>query len=135
DSVAGCDTDPAGDDCGVHTNSGVLNHWYYLVTMGGTGTNAVGTAYSVNAIGWTEAPQILYATELALTSTAHYADARTVSIAQATTIFGACSPEVQSVTNAWYAVGVGSAFVPCVPQVGFTVTSLDTTEYAATTTC
>ena len=126
----------AGSDyCGVHTNSGILNHWYYLVTVGATGTNVAGTAYSVNGIGWTEASDILYATELVLASSATYADCRTTSIAQATALYGACSPEVQSVTNAWYAVGVGTAFVPCTPQIGFIITSLDTTEYAATTTC
>jgi Zn-dependent metalloprotease len=27
------------DYCGVHTNSGVLNHWFYILTAGAAGTN------------------------------------------------------------------------------------------------
>ena len=134
-TVTGCTPSSGNDECGVHTNSGILNHWYYLVTMGGSGVNAAGTAYNVNAIGWTEAPNILYQTELVLASNATYAMCRTTTINTATALYGACSPEVQSVTNAWYAVGVGAAFVPCTPQMGFTRTLLDTTEYTATTSC
>lgn len=134
-NVTGCTPSGGNDQCGVHTNSGVTNKWYYLVVMGGIGTNANGNGYNVNAIGWTSAARILYQTELALGSNATYANFRTTSIATATTLFGACSAEVQSVTNAWYAVGVGAAFVACTPQIGFTATALSTTEYAATTTC
>ncbi len=136
--VVGCipDGSPFGNDnCGVHTNSGVTNKWYYLVVSGGTGTNANGNSYNVNAIGWTEAAQILYQTELALSSTADYAEFRNTSIAVATALYGACSAEVQCVTNAWYAVGVGAAFTPCSPQLGFTVTNMDVTENAGTTAC
>jgi bacillolysin len=134
-NVSGCTPTGGNDQCGVHTNSGVTNKWYYLVVMGGTGTNANGNSYNVNAIGWTSGARILYQTELALGSNATYADFRTTSIAVATTLFGACSAEVQCVTNAWYAVGVGAAFVPCTPQLGFTATTINTTEYVATTTC
>ncbi len=134
-NVTGCTPGTGNDQCGVHTNSGVTNKWYYLVVSGGTGTNANGTAYNVNAIGWTEAANILYQTELVMPTTCTYAQFRSNSIAVATTLYGACSPEVQCVTNAWYAVGVGTAFVPCTPQIGFTVTNLSTTEYTATTTC
>ena len=47
-----------------------------------------------------------------LTSTATYADCRAASIAITETLYGPCSPEVKSVTDAWYAVGVGAAFIP-----------------------
>ncbi len=134
-NVTGCTPSGGNDQCGVHTNSGVTNKWYYLVISGGTGTNANGTSYSVNAIGWTDAANILYQTELALSSSANYASFRSTSIAQATLLFGACSPQVQSVTNAWYAVGVGTAFVPCTPQIGFTTTTYNVTEKSTATTC
>ncbi len=134
-NVVGCTPGGGNDQCGVHTNSGVTNKWYYLVVTGGIGTNTMGNAYNVNAIGWTEAANILYQTELIMPSTCTYAQFRTNSINVATTLYGACSPEVQCVTNAWYAVGVGTQFVPCTPQIGFTTTLLNTTEYAATTTC
>ena len=35
------------DNGGVHTNSGVANFWFYLLTEGGTGTNDNGDAFSV----------------------------------------------------------------------------------------
>ncbi|MBC7553848.1 MAG: M4 family metallopeptidase [Taibaiella sp.] len=136
-SVAGCPTPSSttNDNCGVHTNSGVLNHWYYFVVNGGIGTNDLGTAYNVNAIGWTKAADILYQTELALASTDDYAACRAASINAATTLYGPCSAEVQCVTSAWYAVGVGPAFISCTPQIGFTATTLNITENASTTSC
>ena len=39
------------DQCGVHGNSGVQNKWFYLLTMGGSGTNGIGNAYSVRGTG------------------------------------------------------------------------------------
>ena len=134
-NVVGCTPGGGNDQCGVHTNSGVTNKWYYLVVTGGIGTNANGNSYNVNAIGWTEAANILYQTELVMPSNCDYSTFRSLSITTASTLYGACSAEVQCVTNAWYAVGVGTAFVPCTPQIGFVTTSLNTTEYAATTTC
>ena len=134
-NVSGCTPSSGNDQCGVHTNSGVTNKWYYLVVTGGTGTNANGQSYNVNGIGWTEASNILYQTELSMSSSSTYADFRATSIAQASAMFGACSAEVQSVTNAWYAVGVGTAFVPCTPQIGFVATTLNVTENAGTTAC
>ncbi len=134
-TTTSCTPSGGNDQCGVHTNMGVLSKWYYLVVSGGTGTNDIGSTYAVTGIGWTEAATILYQTELAMPSTCDYPTARTVSIAAATTLYGACSPEVQTVTNAWYAVGVGTSFVPCNPQIGFVTTVLNVTENAATTSC
>jgi len=37
-----------GDNGGVHTNSGVLNYWYYLLSDGGTGVNDNGDAFNVS---------------------------------------------------------------------------------------
>ncbi len=123
------------DNCYVHTNSGVLNHWYYLVVVGGSGTNDLGTAYSVNAIGFTAGAAILYQTELTLTNTSNYADCRTASINAATVLYGACSLEAQSITNAWHAVGIGAAFTPCTPQIGFATPRLNTTENSGSAAC
>jgi hypothetical protein len=134
--VASCTTpDNTNDNCGVHTNSGVMNHWYYFVVSGGSGTNDLGTAYSVNAIGWTDAAAILYETELNLAPTDDYAACRVASINAARTLFGSCSLQEQSVTNAWHAVGVGPAFVPCTPQIGFNLLSMAVTEGTSSTSC
>lgn len=134
-SVVACTPTSGNDYCGVHRNSGLMNYWYYLLVNGGSGTNDLGNAYVVNGIGWTKAANVLYQTEISLFSTAEYLDARAASIAAVNLIYGPCSPEAQSVTSAWYAVGVGANYVPCTPQMAFTVTTLRTTEKAASTAC
>ncbi|UOG75113.1 M4 family metallopeptidase [Hymenobacter tibetensis] len=99
-----------GDNGGVHTNSGVLNHWFYILSVGKTGTNDIGSAYSVTGIGIEAAAKIAYRTEsVYLTASSNYAAARTYSIQAATDLYGAASTQVTAVTNAWYAVGVGAA--------------------------
>ncbi|MBC6697419.1 M4 family metallopeptidase [Hymenobacter puniceus] len=100
----------ANDYGGVHTNSGVLNFWFYLLSVGGSGTNDIGSAYTVAAIGIDKAAKIAYRTEsVYLTASSTYANARTGAIQAATDLYGAGSPEVTATTNAWYAVGVGAA--------------------------
>ncbi len=133
-SVVGCTPSSANDYCGVHSNSGVMNKFYFLLTDGGSGTNDKGSAYSVTGLGWTKAPIILYQTELILTSTATFADCRAASISIAETLYGPCSPEVKSVSDAWYAVGVGAAYVPC-SYIAFDVVNLDTTEFSSSLSC
>ncbi|CAH0281634.1 M4 family metallopeptidase [Chryseobacterium sp. Bi04] len=96
------------DYCGVHTNSGVLNFWYYLLVTGGSGTNDNGFAYNVSGIGLDKAGAVAYRTLTSyLTSTSTYANARTYSLQAAADLYGAGSNEVTQVTNAWNAVGVG----------------------------
>ncbi|HLP20214.1 MAG TPA: M4 family metallopeptidase, partial [Chitinophagales bacterium] len=100
------------DNGGVHINSGVQNHWFYIVAQGEVGSNDNGHAYNITGIGITAAQAIAYRTlTVYLTPTSQYADARKYSIKATEDLFGACSPEVRVVANAWYAVGVGNAFV------------------------
>ncbi|RMG19480.1 MAG: peptidase M4 family protein, partial [Methanobacteriota archaeon] len=40
-----------GDNGGVHTNSGVQNFWFYLLSEGGSGVNDNGDPYNVTGIG------------------------------------------------------------------------------------
>lgn len=108
--VASCTPSAANDYCGVHTNSGVMNHWFYFLCQGGSGTNDLGNAYSVSGIGTERGAIIAYQTELVLASTANFAACRTASINVAITLYGLCSPEVIAVTKAWYAVGVGANY-------------------------
>ncbi|MBE0641048.1 MAG: M4 family metallopeptidase, partial [Bacteroidales bacterium] len=101
----------SNDNGGVHTNSGVLNHWFYLLSVGGAGTNDLGDAYNVNGIGIMDASRVAYRMlSVYLTSTSQYADARFYGIKAAIDLFGACTPAVASVTNAFYAIGVGPAY-------------------------
>ena len=105
----------AGDNGGVHYNSGVQNFWFYLLCQGGTGTNDNGNNYNVTGIGMQKAEAIAYrCLSVYLTNTSQYIDARTYSIQAAQDLYGACSPEAMSVANAWYAVGVGGQFNPTV---------------------
>ncbi len=103
------------DDGGVHTNSGVQNHWFYIVAQGEAGTNDNGDVYNVPGITIEKAQAITYRSlTVYLTPSSEYADARTYSIQAAQDLYGACSPEVAAVANAWHAVGVGNAFNPAV---------------------
>ena len=99
-----------GDNGGVHTNSGVLNYWYYLIAVGKTGTNELGNAFTVAGLGLDAAAKITFRMEsVYMIPGSTYANARTYSIQAATDLFGAGSTQVTAVTNAWYAVGVGAA--------------------------
>lgn len=99
------------DNGGVHTNSGVQNFWYYLLAVGGSGTNDIGNAYTVNGLGTLNASKIAFRNlTFYLSPNSDYQDARFYAIQSAIDIFGACSPEVMATTNAWYAVGVGQVF-------------------------
>jgi bacillolysin len=103
-----CTPSSTNDYCGVHTNSGVLNYWYYLLVNGGNGTNDKGFAFSVSGIGLDKAAQIAYRTLTTyLTSASTYANARTYSLQSATDLYGATSNEYTQTVNAWNAVGVG----------------------------
>ncbi|MEI6124229.1 MAG: M4 family metallopeptidase [Bacteroidota bacterium] len=107
----------------VHQNSTVISYWFYLTSQGGSGTNDIGNAYSVTGIGITKAAKVAFRTlTVYLTSTSDYADSRFYSIVSAADIYGGCNPEVQAVTNAMYAVGLGSAYVPSV-TIDFSATN------------
>ncbi|PKF74403.1 M4 family metallopeptidase [Chryseobacterium sp. PMSZPI] len=116
----------ANDYCGVHTNSGVLNFWYYLLVTGGSGTNDNGFAYNVSGIGLDKAGAVAYRTLTTyLTSSSTYASARTYSIQAATDLYGSGSNEVTQVINAWNAVGVGGG----TSAAGKTALAADTPLY------
>lgn len=134
-NVLGCSPHGGNDYCGVHTNSGVLNYWFYLLTEGGKGTNDLSNAFEVSGIGVEKAARIAYQTELMLTSNATFASCRTASINVATSLYGSCSREVEAVTRAWYAVGVGAAFNPCTPQIGFGISETVVNKVSTGTNC
>ena len=100
-----------GDNGGVHINSGVQNKWFYILCIGESGTNDLGSAYSVTGVGRTKAAKIAYRNlEVYLSANSNYAAARAGAIQAATDLYGAGSAEVIATTNAWYAVGVGAAY-------------------------
>lgn len=106
-----CTPSNNNDQCGVHTNSGVLNHWFYILSVGKSGTNDIGNAFNVTGITMDKAAKIAYRTEANyLSANSTYANARTGSIQAAIDLYGAGTAEVIATTNAWYAVGVGAAY-------------------------
>jgi hypothetical protein len=101
-----------GPNADVHINSGIMNHWFYILSVGKSGTNGIGNTYNVTGIGISKAEKIAYRAETVyMTVNTNFAYARTHTIQAAIDLYGDCSPEVQSVTNAWYAVGVGNQFL------------------------
>jgi bacillolysin len=106
-----CVPNQLNDNCGVHTNSGVLNHWFYILSVGKSGTNDIGSSYNVTGITIDKAAKIAYRLEsIYLSANSTYANARTYGIQSATDLYGAGSAEVIATTNAFYAVGVGAAY-------------------------
>lgn len=101
----------SGDSGGVHTNSGVQNFWFYVLTTGKSGTNDKGDSYNVSGIGMDKAAAIAYRNlTVYLNANSQYIDARNGAIQAAKDLYGAGSAEEIATTNAWYAVGVGSAY-------------------------
>lgn len=108
-----------GDNGGVHYNSGVGNHWFYIMSVGKSGTNDNGDNFSVSGIGIEKAAAITWRSEaFYLTSSSQYANWRNYSILAAEDLYGKDSPEVIAVTNAWYAVGVGQEYAPDIGCIG-----------------
>ena len=109
-----CTPSNSNDQCGVHNNSGVMNHWFYILTVGKSGINNAPSPrnYSVTGIGMDKSSQITYYAERDyLTSNATYLDMRNATIQVANNLYCGSSSEVIAVTNAWYAVNVGAQYV------------------------
>jgi Zn-dependent metalloprotease len=74
---------------GYITNSRVLNHWFYILTIGKSGTNDIGNSYNVTGIN-IEKAKIAYRLEsVYLSANSTYANARTYGIQAATDLYGA----------------------------------------------
>ena len=96
------------DNGGVHTNSGVQNYWFYLLSAGGAGINDNGDSYDIDSLGIEIASAIAYRNlTVYLTPSSNYFDARIGSIQAAADLYGECSSVVLEVAKAWFAVGVG----------------------------
>ena len=92
-----------------HTNSGVQNFWFYLLSVGGSGVNDNGDPYSVTGIGISDAEKIAYRNlTVYLTPTSNFHNSRAGSINAAEDLFGLGSQQYFSVIDAWNAVGVYS---------------------------
>ncbi len=94
------------DSGGVHTNSSIANHAFYLAAQGGT--NRV-SGVTVTGGGVDNLAKIWYrALTVYMTSGTNFAGARTATLNAATDLFGSTSAQYNSVATGWCAVGVGS---------------------------
>lgn len=101
--------DENNDYGGVHTNSGVGNYWFYLLSQGGSGTNDIGNAYNVTGITIEKAEKIIYrALHQYMTPNTTYLDAYNATKQAVTDLYGASSNEQQQNVKAWYGVGIGN---------------------------
>ncbi len=107
------------DNGGVHTNSGIPNHAYFLAVNGGrnAGCDTTGSGghthtedcdVTVKAIGLAKAQQIFYKGFTSLTEFANICDARSATMAVA-------GGSRKSINAAWAAVGVKQGCAPAVP--------------------
>ncbi|CAM5515437.1 peptidase M4 [Streptomyces spiroverticillatus] len=101
----------------VHYSSGPANHFFYLLSEGSGAKVINGTSYDsptsdgkpVVGIGRDKAEKIWFrALTTKFTANTNYANARVGTVAAATELYGAGSPEVKGVEHAWAAINVGS---------------------------
>jgi Zn-dependent metalloprotease len=111
DPVLGKDPQPAHmddyvytfqDNGGVHINSGIPNHAFYLA------------ATKIGGNAWEEAGRIWYATlrDAALRPTTGFRRFARLTVENAGKLFGAGSPEQQAVREAWEEVGITVVTLP-----------------------
>jgi Zn-dependent metalloprotease len=104
-------TNVSYDNGGVHFNSGITNYWFYLLSEGGQGTNDLNNSYDVKAIGLEKAEKIAYITLTEyLSPSSNFSDMRQATLMVVEDLYGLGSEEYKQVTNAWYAIGVGTAY-------------------------
>lgn len=106
----------------VHSNSGIGNHFFYLLAEGavvpagfgagtwanlGTGDMVCNGNTAITGIGRDAAQKIWYrALTVYMTSSTNYAGARAATISASTDLYGAASAQTNAVKAAWSAVNV-----------------------------
>ena len=95
------------DSFGVHTNSGIPNHVYYLAIEGGTNRTSGLSVEGVGSARREQIEKIFYrAFTLMLPASANFYLARLATIQSARDLYGANGSAERAVTQAWDAVGV-----------------------------
>lgn len=119
DQCVGCENDcPANDTacfercalCDVHTNAGVLEHWFYLLAMGGEEDNYCGATVTALAPDLTTAvnmaSNLLWETMLGFTAGGDYDALVEASISTVRRLYPDDEDKERSVIAAWQAVGL-----------------------------
>lgn len=95
------------DNGGVHINSGIPNHVFYLAVVGGTHRLSGVAVQGVGQANIEQIERVMYrAFTTMMPPTANFSTARAVTIQSARDLFGAGSPAERAITQAWTAVGV-----------------------------
>jgi hypothetical protein len=128
-----------GDNGGVHSNSGIPNHAFYLLLNGGLNASCASPAthnaahcsdadtqdnLNVTSIGITDAEKIFFLAFTSLPTDATMCQARTASESQAVSLFGAGSQQKTSTHDAWVAVGLTDLACGSTAPLTITTTSL-----------
>jgi vibriolysin len=105
--ASGCTPSSSNDYCGVHTNSGIGNLFFFLLSQGGTHPRGK-TTVAVTGVGLSKAEKIWYrALSAYMTSGTTFQGARTATASAASDLYGGtCTAEWTAVHKAWDAVGV-----------------------------
>ncbi|MFT3843372.1 MAG: M4 family metallopeptidase [Myxococcaceae bacterium] len=92
-------------DTDGHIGATVIDHWFYLLAMGGKGTNDVGKDYDVSPIGQQAATDLVWLTVPQFTTNMSFHDFRTITTVAAQ--FNPIGVDLQTnVKAAWDAVNV-----------------------------
>jgi len=95
------------DGGGVHINSGIANHVYYLAIEGGTNRTSGLSVQGVGPANREQIEKVFYrAFVFLLPANATFATARVATIQAAIDLYGPTGAAVTAVTQAWTAVGV-----------------------------
>ena len=95
------------DNGGVHINSGIPNHVFYLAIEGGTNRTSGLTVQGVGAANREQIEKVFYrAFVFLLPANATFSTARAATIQAARDLYGATSAPATAITQAWTAVGV-----------------------------
>jgi Zn-dependent metalloprotease len=104
--------------CGPHRNSTVLSHWFYLAAQGDQGVNDATCPYHVSPADTDLETSIAQVTNVALNAVftqkqakwTGYEGIADATVTAARDMFGADSPQADSVNKAWYAVNTKESF-------------------------
>jgi Zn-dependent metalloprotease len=95
------------DGGGVHINSGIPNHVFYLAIEGGTNRTSGLSVQGVGAANREQIEKVVYrAFTLMMPARATFSVARAVTLQSARDLYGAGSAAERALAQAWTAVGV-----------------------------
>jgi Zn-dependent metalloprotease len=99
--------DDEHDNGGVHTNSGIPNHVFYLSIEGGTNATSGIRVQGVGGVNRDQIEKVFYrAFAQLMPSNANFSMARAVTLRAAQDLYGLNSAPYNAVRDAWTAVGV-----------------------------